>query len=102
MHGLHLLVAFRKWQGLAEIERVLHLAGRVILRLEEGIEVPVGLLDNVTVEFLKAHLEEDLPHLGNDPLIGVDLTGIRLFRELGHVIFAEVAVFHSPERICAR
>ena len=42
------------------------------------------------VEFLESHLEEDLPHLADDPLVGVDLPGIRLLRELGHVVPAEV------------
>ena len=90
VHGLHLFVARWKRDGLFEVERVLHLAGRVVLRLEEGVEVPEALLDDVAVEFLKTHLEEDLPHLGNDPLVGVDLAGVRLLRELGYVIPAEV------------
>ena len=91
VHGLHFLVSLWKREGLFEVEGVLHLAGRVVLRLEEGVEIPVALLDNVTVEFLKTHLEEDLPHLGNDPLVGVDLARVHLLRELGYVIPAEVS-----------
>ena len=90
MHGLHLFVALRKRKGLFEIEGVLHLAGRVVLRLEEGVEVPERLLDDASVEFGKAHFEEELPHLADDPLIGVDLAGVCLLRELGDIIPAQV------------
>ncbi len=90
MHGLDLLIAIGKREGFPEVERVLHLAGRVVLRLEEGVEVPEGLLDDAPVEFLESHLEEDLPHLGDDPLVRVDLPGIRFLRELGHIVPAKI------------
>ncbi len=90
VHGFHLFVSRREREGLPEIECVLHLPGRVVLGLEEGVEVPERLLDNATVEFLKSHFEEDLPHLGDDPLVGVDLARIGFLREFGHVIPAEV------------
>ena len=92
MHCLDPLVAFRQGESLAEIEGILHLTGRVVLRLEQGVEVPVGLLDDAAVEFGKSHVEQDLPHLGDDPLVGVDLTGICFSREFGDIIFAEVEV----------
>ena len=103
VHRLHLLVPLREGEGLAEVEGVLHLPGRVVLRLEEGVEVPEGLLDDAAVEFRKSHLEEDLPHLRDDPLVGMDLAGIRLLRELGHIdTSGGCGSSTHPERICSR
>ena len=90
VHRLYFLVSFGKREVFTEVEGVLHLAGRVVLRLKEGVEIPERLLDDAPVQLLEPHLKKDLPHLGDDPLVRVDLAGIRLLRELGHVVPAEL------------
>ena len=54
----NLLPAFRKRKLFAQVERVLHLTGRVVLRLVECIKVPECVLDNRAVELGESHLKE--------------------------------------------
>ncbi len=90
MHRFYFLVSWRERKGLPEIKCILHFPCGVVLGLEEGVEIPERLLDNATIEFLKSHFEEDFPHLGDDPLVGMDLARIGFFRKLGHIVPAEV------------
>ncbi|OPZ43568.1 MAG: hypothetical protein BWY93_01135 [Euryarchaeota archaeon ADurb.BinA087] len=92
MHGLHLFVAMGKGKGLAQIKGVLHLPCRVVLRLEESIEVPVALLDDLPIQFLKPHREKDFTHLTDDPLVRVYLPGIEPPWQLLYIIAPEFNV----------
>ena len=58
---------------MAHVERVLHVAGRVVLRLEEGVEVPERRLDHRRDDFGEAHLEERAAGLLDDFAERVDL-----------------------------
>src|SRR5438132_5651820 len=49
----------RDRRGLREIERVELVPRRVILRLEQGVEVPEGRLDEVPVNLGEAHAQEN-------------------------------------------
>ena len=64
LDGLQVLVGGVSGLGVLRVvdeERVVHVACRVLLRLEECVEVPERRLDVVVCRhFLKAHLEEDL------------------------------------------
>src|SRR5438132_5154500 len=54
-----------KWdrRGLREIERVELVPRRVVLRLEQGVEVPEGRLDEVPVNLREAHAQENPTNL---------------------------------------
>ena len=73
VHLPHRLPTVGKVGLTAEVERVLHLACRVVLRLEERIEVPVAGLDELTAHLDEAHLEQDPPHLVEEALVRVGL-----------------------------
>src|SRR5437016_672548 len=57
------LVRERDRRGLREIERVELVPRRVVLRLEQGVEVPEGRLDEVPVNLGEAHAQENPTNL---------------------------------------
>ena len=74
---------------MAHVERVLHLAGRVVLRLEEGVEVPERRLDHRRDDFGEAHLEERAAGLLDDLAERVDLGRVDVFGRELDVVGAE-------------
>ena len=54
-----------------QIEGVLHLPGRMVLGLEEGIEVPEAGLNDRPLDLDKSHLQHDLPHVIDQSLVGM-------------------------------
>src|SRR5690606_37018209 len=62
----------RKQAGCIKVESVLHISCRVILRLEEGVEIAERTLDNPAFNLGKAHFQEDLAHLLNKAPVGMD------------------------------
>ena len=71
VHVAEALPAPRQRQFLIEVKGVLHLPGRVVLRLEKGVEIPERALDDPAVHLGKSHLEEDLAHLVDESLVRV-------------------------------
>src|SRR5438046_792612 len=57
------LLRERDRRGLREIERVELVPRRVVLRLEQGVEVPEGRLDEVPVNLREAHAQENPTNL---------------------------------------
>src|SRR5207247_10122918 len=57
------LVRERPRRGLREVERVQLVPRGVVLRLEEGVEVPERRLDEIPVDFGEAHTQEAPPDL---------------------------------------
>src|SRR5207247_8005964 len=53
----------RPRRGPREVERVQLVPRGVVLRLEEGVEVPERRLDEIPVDFGEAHAQEDPPDL---------------------------------------
>ena len=68
VHVAEALPALRKRYFLFEVKSILHFTGRVILRLEERVEVPECALHNLPVHLGKTHLQKDLAHLVYEPL----------------------------------
>ena len=73
VHPPHRLPAIGEVGLAAEVERVLHLACGVVLRLEERVEVPEAGLDELAAHLDEAHLEQDPPHLVEEALVRVGL-----------------------------
>ena len=69
---------------------------RVILWLEQGIKVPEGSLDDASMQFGKAHVKENPPHLIDHPLVGMDLPRPDRTGVLGDVIPAKREFFPGP------
>ena len=69
-----------------QVEGILHLPGGMVLGLEESIEVPEAGLHNLALDLHKAHLQHDLPHEVDEPLVGVPLSGVDLVRGQGDVV----------------
>ena len=79
----------RRRRRMTHVERVLHLAGRVVLRLEEGVEVPERRLDHRRDDFGEAHLEERAAGLLDDLAERVDLGRVDVFGRELDVVGAE-------------
>src|SRR2546428_12730986 len=70
-------------RGLREVERVELVTRRMVLRLEEGVEIPERREDEVALDLREAHAQEDPPDLfdvgaQDVPLPRVDERGERL------------------------
>ena len=58
---------------MTHVERILHVAGRMVLRLKQGVEVPEGRLDHRRDDFGEAHFEERAARLLDDLAERMDL-----------------------------
>ena len=63
----------RRPRRTGDVERVLHLARRVVLRLEQRVEIPERRLHQRRVPLLEPQVEEGAPGLLDDPLQRVAL-----------------------------
>ena len=64
----------------------------MVLRLEECVKVPERTLDNFAVDLGKAHLQEDLAHLFDEPLVRVGLARVDTPGEFCDIVPAKVCV----------
>jgi len=85
---VHLLDPSIVWdlRPAVKVEGVLHLPGGMILGLEEGIEVPEAGLYDLALNLHKAHLQHDLTHEIDEPLVGVLLARVDLVCGQGDVV----------------
>ena len=73
----------RRVGRVAHVERILHVAGRVILRLKQRIEIPERRLDHRRHDFGEAHFQERPPRLLDDLAERMNLGGVDVLgREL--------------------
>ncbi len=93
VHIADTLIPCRQRPALAEEEGVLHLPRRVVLRLEERVEVPERTLHDPACDLGKSHVEEDAAHLVEEALVGVGLSRVGAFREFPDIVAPEGKVF---------
>ncbi len=74
-----------------QVECVLHLSCRMVLRLEKCIEVPEAGLNDRPLDLCEAHLQHDLSHEIDEPLVGVLFAGIDFIGSEGDVVGTRIA-----------
>ncbi len=80
----------RRLGRVAHVERILHVAGRVVLRLEESVEVPERRFNHRRDDFAEAHLEERAAGLLDDLAERVDFRRVDVFGRELDVVGAEL------------
>ena len=86
----------RELAGAAQVESVLHISCRVVLRLEKGIEIPERTLNDPTFNLGKAHFQEDLTHLLYKTPVWMDLGSIEGFWSNIKTVRPELFLFPVP------
>ena len=83
------------------MEGILHLPCRMVLGLEQSIEVPERALHNISFYFSEAHFQEDLAHLIDKALVRMYLGSINRTRRRMNIIRSEVFLFpfSTPEHL---
>ena len=75
----------RQRRRCIEVERVLHLAGRVVLRNEQRVHVPACRLHVIVNQFAEAHLEENRADALDERLHRMRASHARRGGRQGHV-----------------
>ena len=77
--------------GVRDVEGILQITGRVLLRDVEGVEVPeTGLDELVGGHFLETHFEEDLAEFLTDLVQGMQSAGVLVGSKSLEVVWFEV------------
>ncbi len=104
MHGSNRTGIFlRDITGTINMKSILHITCRMVLGLEQGIKVPETTLNYIAFDLCESHLQKDLAHLIDKPLVGVCLHTIYGLHRSINIICTQMLMFPGTcsDHICA-